>query len=65
VSELESLIRELEDAATRLRAGDIDGDEAARLVERCADVAAELDAQLDRQARAARAEGAPGQEKLL
>jgi exonuclease VII small subunit len=65
VSEFDALVEELQDAARRLRAGELDGDEAAGLVERCAQLAAQLDAELDSQARAARAERLPGQEKLL
>jgi hypothetical protein len=65
VSEIDPLIQELEDAARKLRAGEIQGEDAAALVERCAELAGQLDSELDRQARAARAEGLPGQEKLL
>ena len=65
MSELDPLIAELEQAAVRLRSGELQGEEAAALVERCAELAGELDQQLDRQARAARAETVPGQEKLL
>jgi exonuclease VII small subunit len=65
VSELEELIAELEETARRLRGGELGGDEAAALVERCAELAAKLDSELEQQARAARAEGLPGQEKLL
>jgi hypothetical protein len=60
--DLDRLIRDLEDAATRLRAGDIDADEAAALVERCAELAGRLGAELDRSARESAAEG---QEQLL
>ena len=63
MSELDAAIAELERAAVRLRAEDIDPEEAAELVERCAKLAAEVGAALDRQA-AASADPA-GQEKLL
>ena len=62
---LDEAIAELQQAAERLRAGEIDGDEAAALVERCADLAAEIGQALEREAREARAEPLPGQEKLL
>jgi hypothetical protein len=61
-TDLDGAIRELERAAERLRADDIDADEAAELVERCAELAAGLGAALDR--RAAETD-APGQERLL
>jgi len=63
VSELDAAIEELERAAARLRAEEIDPDEAAELVERCAQLATEVGAALDRRAAAA-AESA-GQERLL
>jgi flagellin-specific chaperone FliS len=63
MSELDDAITELERAADRLRADDIDPAEAADLVERCAQIAARLGAALDRQA-AAPGE-ASGQERLL
>ncbi len=65
-SDLDSLVRELEDVATRLRAGDLDGDEAAALVERCAELAGRAGAELDRAAREAEREAPAGaQERLL
>ncbi len=63
MSELDAAIEELERAAARLRAEEIDPDEAAELVERCAQLATEVGAALDRRAAAA-AESA-GQERLL
>jgi len=63
VSELDEAIAELERTAARLRSEDIDPEEAAELVERCAQLATEVGAALDRKA-AASAEAA-GQEKLL
>jgi hypothetical protein len=55
-------VEELERIAARLRADDIDPAEAADLVERCAQLAAQLGAALDRQAAAPEASG---QERLL
>ena len=63
MSELDEAIAELERAAERLRADDMAPDEAADLVERCAELAARLGAALDRVA-AAPGE-ASGQERLL
>jgi hypothetical protein len=66
VNELDRLIGELHDAAARLRAGDIGADEAAALVERCAELAAQVGSQLDRAGREAeRDEPVEGQEQLL
>jgi hypothetical protein len=65
MTRLDSLIEELEQTAARLRAGELDGDQAAASVERCAELASELGAELDSEARAASAEEPPGQEKLL
>ena len=62
---LDDAIAELQQAAERLRAGGLDGDEAAALVERCADLAGDIGQALEREAREARAEPLPGQEKLL
>ncbi len=64
--EIDRLIGELQDAAARLRAGDIGADEAAALVERCAELAAQVGSQLDRAGREAeRDEPVEGQEQLL
>jgi hypothetical protein len=60
---LDALIRELEDAAARLRSGDLAPEEAAALVERCAELANRVGAELDAQSRAATE--AEGQERLL
>jgi hypothetical protein len=65
MSELDSIVRELEEAASRLRDEGIDPDEAADLVERCADLAARAGQELEREARAAAADDQPGQETLL
>ncbi len=60
---LESLARQLESVAAKLRAGDVDADEAASLVERCAELAGEIGSELDAESRGA-AES-EGQERLL
>jgi hypothetical protein len=59
-SDVGSLASELEQAAERLRSGEIEPNEAADLVERCAQLATQLGAELDR-----RAAGDGGQERLL
>jgi hypothetical protein len=63
---LDDLVRDLETAATRLRAGELPQDEAAALVERCAELAARIGSELDRAGRDAES-GTPGegQEQLL
>ena len=63
MSEADALSRELEEVAARLRSGEIEAAEAAELVERCAELAARLGAELDAQSRAA--SEAEGQERLL
>ena len=62
---LEVLAGELEAAAEQLRSGDLDSDQAAELVERCAELAARLGSEVERLAREARTEAPPGQETLL
>jgi len=62
---LDAAAAELEAAARRLRDGDLDANEAATLVERCAELAAGLGGDLDRAARAAAEPAASGQETLL
>jgi hypothetical protein len=59
-ADLDSLIRELESTADRLRREEIPADEAADLVERCAQLAARVGGELDARGRAAE-----GQERLL
>jgi hypothetical protein len=61
---LDDLVRELEQAAAQLRGGELDAAAAADLVERCAELAARLGAELERMARSGEG-GAPGQETLL
>ena len=63
MSEADALSRELEELAARLRSGEIEAAEAAELVERCAELAARIGAELDAQSRAA--SEAEGQERLL
>jgi exonuclease VII small subunit len=66
VTELNAAIEELERSAERLRTGDVDREEAAALVERCAELAATVGAELERRARSVRSdEPPPGQEQLL
>jgi hypothetical protein len=65
LSRLDDLVAELQQAAERLRDGTLDANEAAELVERCAELAAEIGQALDQEAREARAEPLPGQERLL
>lgn len=60
---LGELAKQLEEVAGRLRAGAVGPDEAADLVERCAELAAALGAEVD--ARARQAGEAEGQERLL
>ena len=61
--ELDSLVQELEDAAARLRSGELDPEQAAGLVDRCAELAARIGSELEAESRAA-AES-EGQERLL
>ena len=63
MSELDDLVRELGAAAERLRSGEIEADQAAELVERCAELAGRIGAELDAQSRAA--SETEGQERLL
>ena len=66
MSELDKAIRELEESAAQLRAGEMDAVQAAELVERCADLAARVGAELDRAGREAERDApAEGQEQLL
>jgi hypothetical protein len=61
---LDDLVKELENAAGRLRGGELDSAEAADLIERCAELAARLGGELEALAR--KGEGSsPGQETLL
>jgi exonuclease VII small subunit len=60
---LESLVRELEEVAERLRSGEVPPQEAAGLVERCAELAGRVGSELDAHSRAATE--TEGQERLL
>jgi len=60
---LDELAAELEAVADKLRAEAIDGDEAADAVERCADLAQRIGAEIDASSRSAGE--AEGQERLL
>jgi exonuclease VII small subunit len=60
---LEDLATELESVAVRLRSGELAGDEAAELVQRSAELAARIGAELD--ARGRSADRLEGQERLL
>jgi hypothetical protein len=62
---MEALIDELEAAAARLRTGELDPEEAAAVVEGCAELAARIGAELDAESRAASQAPAEGQERLL
>jgi hypothetical protein len=61
--DLDGLAAELHGAAERLRAGELEPDAAARLVDECARLAARAAAELDRRARDV--EPVPGQDSLL
>ena len=66
MSDLDQMIRELEESAARLRAGELDAAQAAELVERCAELAARVGAELDRAGHEAeRDDPSEGQEQLL
>jgi exonuclease VII small subunit len=63
--EIDEAVTRLEQAAARLRTGELPPEEAATLVERCAELAADLGAELERQARSAPGAPVPGQEELI
>ena len=67
--ELDSLVAQLEAAAARLRAGEVEGADAAAMVERCAELASEVAADLERRSRELHDgvpdAGLPEQERLL
>jgi hypothetical protein len=63
-ADLDGLVQELKDTAARLRAGEVAPEDAAALVDRCAELAAGIASELDRQVRELEAEG-PDQESLL
>ena len=65
MSELDTLAKELEQLAERLRSGELTDDDAAAAVERCAELAARLGGELDSAARDAERGDLEGQERLL
>ena len=68
VDALNELTDRLERTAVRLRTGDLEPEDAARLVEECATLAGEAATELDRRVRAAadvHARPVPGQGELL
>jgi hypothetical protein len=62
---LADISERLEQAASRLRSGELDGDEARQLAGECAELAQQAAAELERVARFDGPEAAPGQEELL
>jgi hypothetical protein len=62
---LSDISERLEQAARRLRSGELEGDEASRLAGECAELAQQAAAELDRLARWTPGEPVPGQEELL
>jgi hypothetical protein len=62
---LDDLVAELESVASRLRSEGIEPAEAAELVDRCAQLAARVGAELDAQGRAAESGGDTDQGTLL
>jgi hypothetical protein len=65
VDPLQDLTDRLERTAAQLRAGELEPQEAARLVEECARLAGDAAAELDRRARAAAEAPPPAQGDLL
>lgn len=64
VDQLEHWTRQLQEAAAHLRGGDLEPEQAARLVEECARLAGDAAGELDRRVRAAADPPAPGQTSL-
>ena len=62
---LEALVARLEGAATELRAGGLAPEQAAALLDACAQAAAQASSELERLTRAAASEPAPGQDRLV
>ena len=60
---IDDLANELEDVAARLRSGKLDAEEAAKLVQQSAELAARIGTELD--ARGRSADRLEGQERLL
>jgi len=64
VAEIERLIEHLEEAAERLRSRELPADEAASVVEECAELAVRAGAELERRARGEQDAPAEGQDPL-
>ena len=62
---LADISRQLEEGAGRLRADDLDPDDAMRLAGECAELASQAAVELDRLTRLAPESDVPGQEELL
>ena len=58
---LDRIVERLERTAAQLRAGDLDPERAAKLVDECARLAAEAGTELDREVRATEGSGPAGQ----
>jgi exonuclease VII small subunit len=63
-AEVEHLIERLEIAAERLRSNELSAEDAARLIEECAELAAQASAELERRARGVQEAAAEDQETL-
>ncbi|MDW5594672.1 hypothetical protein VSS74_10015 [Conexibacter stalactiti] len=64
IDQLEYFSRQLEEAAAQLRGGDLEPEQAARLVEECARLAGDAANELDRRVRTAADPPPPGQTTL-
>lgn len=53
IDQLEHVSRQLEEAAAQLRGGDLEPEQAARLIEECARLAGDAAGELDRRVRTA------------
>jgi hypothetical protein len=62
---LNDISERLEQAASRLRSGEVGGEEASRLAAESAELAQQAAAELERVARYDAPEAVPGQEELL
>lgn len=62
---LEGLVGRLEQAAAQLREGELEPEQAAAVVDACAQHAAQASGELERLTRAAASEPAPGQDRLV
>jgi hypothetical protein len=58
---LDRIVERLERTAAELRAGDLDAERAAKLVDECARLAVEAGAELDREVRSTEGGGPAGQ----